>query len=62
MVDKKKGDYRIKLIDFGFATFFNQANKMQANMGTPEYMAPEFVYNEDYDSKVDIWSLGVITY
>jgi serine/threonine protein kinase len=26
------------------------------------YMPPEIVNNEEYDSKVDIWSAGVVLY
>ena len=31
-------------------------------MGSPLYMAPELVKREPYTEKVDVWSLGVITY
>jgi serine/threonine protein kinase len=31
-------------------------------LGTPLYMSPELVLNKKYSEKVDIWSLGVITY
>jgi len=31
-------------------------------LGTPLYMAPELVKHEKYSEKVDVWSLGVITY
>ncbi len=30
--------------------------------GTPMFFAPEILLNQPYDYKVDIWSLGVITY
>lgn len=30
--------------------------------GTPRYMAPEFVKNQPYTSKIDVWALGVIFY
>ena len=31
-------------------------------MGTAYYLAPELVQREPYDTKVDIWSAGVIIY
>jgi serine/threonine protein kinase len=31
-------------------------------LGSPLYMAPELVSNKPYNEKVDVWSLGVITY
>jgi Ca2+-binding EF-hand superfamily protein len=51
----------LRLIDFGFATLFNQNEKMHRAHGTPYYIAPE-VIRESYDAKCDIWSIGVVTY
>jgi serine/threonine protein kinase len=31
-------------------------------LGSPLYMAPELVARRAYTEKVDVWSLGVITY
>ncbi len=31
-------------------------------LGSPLYMAPEIVSQDNYNSKVDIWSVGVITH
>lgn len=30
--------------------------------GTLEYISPEMMENSEYDSSVDIWSIGVLTY
>jgi serine/threonine protein kinase len=48
---------RIKIIDFGLASFFKDFK--EEPKGTPYWMAPE-VARGDYDQKADIWSLGKI--
>jgi len=49
----------VKLADFGSASFVSPANSF---VGTPYWMSPEVILAMDegqYDSKVDIWSLGI---
>ena len=54
-------DKRIRLIDFGFSKEFTQ-EKMNEMVGSPAYVAPEIALGKSYNSKVDVWSLGVILY
>ena len=51
-----------KVTDFGFAKALEQDQKETLSLGTPLYMAPELAQRQPYDSKVDIWALGVIVY
>lgn len=50
----------LKLIDFGFAKYYNPKKLLKGKLGTPYFMAPEIILNQKYDCRVDIWSLGVI--
>lgn len=52
---------RVKLIDFGFACYLENDEKTYGFVGSPGYFAPEVV-RERYDSKVDVWSLGVLSF
>ena len=53
----------LKLCDFGFArALSNTTLVLNSIKGTPLYMAPELVQEQQYNEKVDIWSLGVILY
>ena len=52
----------IKLTDFGFATSFKKGENLDLSLGSPLYMAPELVLEEEYDNRVDVWSTGVIAY
>ncbi|CAI5473890.1 unnamed protein product [Closterium sp. Yama58-4] len=52
---------RIKLVDFGVATFFEPGKRLTEVLGTPEYMAPE-VLLQSYGPEADIWSAGVVLY
>ena len=51
----------IKLIDFGFATNFNEDDRLKGKIGTPYYVAPE-VLKGTYGQECDMWSLGIMTY
>ncbi|CAG9324500.1 unnamed protein product [Blepharisma stoltei] len=61
LLENKKPDARLKLIDFGTSKHFEPKEKMKHFIGTSYYVAPE-VISGSYDSKCDVWSLGVILY
>ena len=53
----------VKLGDFGIAKGFQKTmDKAKTMVGTPYYLSPEILENKPYDSKSDIWALGVLLY
>jgi len=55
-------DGSIKISDFGVTAKLKKGKKRCTLIGSPCYMAPEILDQESqkgYDSKVDIWSLGI---
>lgn len=57
-------DGNLLLTDFGYSTIFmvkGQKRKMKSIAGSYRYMAPE-VLNSDYDSSIDIWSMGILLF
>lgn len=51
----------VKFIDFGLSKVCS-VDLNQTICGSPLYMAPEVLEHNPYDSKSDIWSLGVLLY
>lgn len=62
LVSKDEDNFDIKIADLGFAQEFDREQGLELVLGTPLYMAPELVLHQKYNEKVDVWSLGVITY
>ena len=58
------------IIDFGSATYIKNASLLQTVIGSPLTMDPRILkkYNLEspnnlpYDEKIDIWSLGILSY
>lgn len=50
----------LKMADFGWSNI--KDNNRQTYCGTPDYLAPEMVDGSGHNEKLDVWSLGVLTY
>eukprot|EP00210_Caulerpa_lentillifera_P006126 g5853.t1 len=58
---------KVKIVDFGLAKSLQKGtNKMGTICGTPQYVAPEIIKDQDgklgYSKSVDMWSAGVILF
>jgi hypothetical protein len=73
LVSREGNTSFVKVIDFGIAMIFNQAQQEQQAdnprltrsgmvMGTPHYMAPEQIKHQPLDHRVDVYALGVLTF
>jgi serine/threonine protein kinase len=51
----------IKIADFGWSIFAPE-DRRETLCGTLDYLPPEMVEQKPHDSKVDIWSLGILCY
>ncbi|HSJ65053.1 MAG TPA: serine/threonine-protein kinase [Gemmatimonadaceae bacterium] len=54
------------MLDFGVARLVRRTSaaltKVGMVVGTPEYMAPEQLLDEDVDGRADLYALGVVLY
>ena len=61
--NKEKTKFIVKLTDYGESKqLISLTRKCRTHAGTILTMAPEILNEEEYDSKCDLWSLGVIIY
>ncbi len=56
-----KSNGKLVLIDFSCAKKLD-SHRTSTLIGTPFYMAPETIREEEYTYNADIWSMGVIFY
>ncbi|KAM3726219.1 Serine/threonine-protein kinase [Dirofilaria immitis] len=52
----------IKVSDFGLSQYLKKNEQASSFRGSPLYMAPEIFCRGPYDSRVDLWSCGIILY
>jgi serine/threonine-protein kinase len=69
LVPDEKGEFAVKVLDFGIAKVMDVAGGMGgktrtgAVLGTPGYMSPEQVKNaKAVDPRTDLWAAGVVFY
>lgn len=61
LFESKSDTAAIKLIDFGLAGSCAD-HPLKTPCGTPNYVAPEILRRQPYDTQADMWSAGVILY
>ena len=62
-LNEEKTKYKILLSDYGISNqLYTMTQKFSTHAGTQLIMAPEILNDEEYNSKCDLWSLGVIIY
>ena len=58
----KENDYALKIADFGLASFIEPNTLLKDRCGSPGYVAPELLNDYGYNTKADIFSVGVIMF
>jgi len=61
MISYKDGA-TVKLLDFGFALRVPSKGSLTSHRGSAPYMPPEMCAHKSYDTRTDIWSMGVTAY
>jgi len=51
-----------KICDYGVSKILTTLSPFTTEVGTPNWMAPEIINNQEYDSKVDIYSFGMVMF
>ena len=51
-----------KVLDFGIARKYTTQDQKHGVSGSPKYMAPEQIMNEDMDPRTDIYALGIMMF
>lgn len=59
MMTEKSITADIKIMDFGLSKMMHHDEKVADGFGTLSFVAPEVLVRKPYNSKVDVWSLGV---
>jgi len=52
----------LKILDFGLSKIIGPEDKCYEPFGTLYYVAPELLLGAPYDKRVDLWSIGIISY
>ena len=60
LISCKSSEIEFKIIDLGLAYVSNYPQKRKC--GSPGYVAPEMLRDEEYDNKIDIFSAGVVLF
>lgn len=67
MIARRGGSDRVKLLDFGLAKMQRGKNASALTdpsviLGTPAYMAPEFITGDPFDHRADLYSVGIVLF
>jgi len=62
LMNNQEDDASIKIADFGFAKRVRTPKSLSTKCGTPQYVAPEVLSGQLYDTQADMWSIGIIIF
>ena len=52
----------IKLADFGWSNYHEKDQVRYSYCGTPDYVAPEMIGGQGYNTSIDYWHVGVLIF